>query len=322
MNGNGSENACSIIANPEGKSWDFAQRIYEDLRQRSNRFELNEIHVKEFRDKEIKVKIKENVRRKNCFFIHDSALAPADWFLQLAFANEAMKNSSANEVVDVLPYMKFSRQDRKDESRVSVNARVLSDMLSLYTNRVITIDTHSAQLPSFYKIPFDNLYSSRLLHEYLAKNHADLLTNTIVMSPDAGGTSRAKGFASRLGVEDIVIGYKLRKKEGEIHEFKVVGEVAGQDVLIIDDMIDSGGTLIEAAKGVRAMGAKKVYVYCTHGLFSKGKDELGKYIDKIFVTNSIPQTPHEKLEIVPLEGLFAEAIYRTNEGLSLSQLFE
>lgn len=322
MNGNGSENACAILANPEGKGWAFAEKVYSILRERSPRYELNEINLKQFRDGEIKIKIAENVRRKNCFFIHDSSLTPADWFLQLVFVNEALKNSSANEVVDVLPYMKFSRQDRKDESRVAVNARVVSDMLSLYANRVITIDTHSSQLPSFYRIPFDNLYSSRLLHEYLVKNHPGLLENTIVMSPDAGGTSRAKAFASKLGIEDIVIGYKLRQKAGEIHEFKVVGEVAGQNVLIIDDMVDSGGTLIEAAKSVRAAGAKNVYAYCTHGLFSKGRDDIGKAIDRFFVTNSIPQAPHEKIDVIPLEALFAEAIYRNNEGQSLSKLFE
>lgn len=319
---NNIENACSILANPEGNAWKFAQAIYENLHARSTRFELNEINIKKFRDGEIKVKIKENVRRKNCFFIHDSSLAPAEWFLQLAFVNEALKNSSANEIVDVLPYLKFSRQDRKDESRVAVNARVLSDVLSLYAHRVLTIDAHSSQLPSFYRIPFDNLYSSRLLFDYLSKNHSELLQNTIVMSPDAGGTSRAKAFASRLGIEDIVIGYKFRKKEGEIKEFKVIGEVKGENVLIIDDMIDSGGTLIEAAKSVRAMGAKKVYVYCTHGIFSKGREDVGKAVDRVFVTNSIFQVPHEKIEIIPLEELFAEAIYRNNEGQSLSQLFE
>lgn len=319
---NNIENACSILANPEGKAWEFAQSIYEKLHERSKRFELNEINIKTFRDEEIKVKLKDNVRRKNCFFIHDSTLNPADWFLQLILVNEAMKNSSANEIVDVLPYMKFSRQDRKDESRVAVNARVLADTLSLYADRVLTIDTHCGQLPSFYRIPFDNLYSSRLLYEYLKQKHSQLLENTVVMSPDAGGTSRAKGFASKLGIENIVIGYKFRKKDGEIQEFKVVGELKGENVLIIDDMIDSGGTIIEAAKSVRAMGAKKVYVYCTHGLFSKGREEISRAVDRVFVTNSIPQLVHEKIEVIPLENLFAEAIYRTNEGSSLSQLFE
>ncbi len=316
------DNPCSILADPNGGAWKFANAIYENLRLRSGNFELNEITIKEFRDHELKVKIKNNIRRKNCFFIHDSSLKPADWFLQLALVNEAVRSSSANELIDVLPYMKFSRQDRKDESRVAVNARVVSDSLSLYADRVLTIDTHSSQLPSFYRIPFDNLYSSRLLHEYLKQNHPYLLENTVVMSPDAGGTSRAKGFASRLGIEDIVIGYKYRKKEGEIHDFKVVGELKGENVLIIDDMIDSGGTIIEAAKGVRAMGAKRVYVYCTHGLFSKGKEEISRAVDRMFVTNSIPQSSEGNIEVIPLENLFAEAIYRTNEGSSLSQLFE
>ncbi|MFH0970473.1 MAG: ribose-phosphate diphosphokinase [Candidatus Diapherotrites archaeon] len=316
------DNPCSILADPNGGAWEFAKKIYENLCKRNGTFELNEISIKEFRDHEIKVKIKENIRRKNCFFIHDSSLKPADWFLQLALVNEAVHSSSANELIDVLPYMKFSRQDRKDESRVAVNARAVSDILSLYTNRILTIDTHSSLLPSFYRIPFDNLYSSRMLYEYLKKNHPTLLENAIIMSPDAGGTSRAKGFATKLGIENIVIGYKYRKKEGEIHEFKVVGEVKGENVLIIDDMVDSGGTIIEAVKGVRAMGAKRVYVYCTHGLFSSGRENIARVVDGMFVTNSIPQQPSGNVEVIPLENLFAEAIYRTNEGSSLSQLFE
>jgi ribose-phosphate pyrophosphokinase len=160
------------------------------------------------------------------------------------------------------------------------------------------------------------------LFDYLSKNHSTLLKNTVVMSPDAGGTSRAKGFATKLGIEDIVIGYKYRKKEGEINDFKVVGEVAGENVLIIDDMIDSGGTIVEAAKSVRKLGAKNVYVYCTHGLFSKGRELLSGVVDKVFVTNSIPQPSSGNVEVIPLEELFAEAIYRNNCGMSLSQLFE
>lgn len=316
------ETPCSILADPNGKAWDFAQSIYENLQKRSEKFELNEINIKEFRDKEIKVKIRDNVRRKNCFFIHDSSKPPAEWFLELAFVNESLRSSSANEIVDVLPYMKFSRQDRKDESRVSVNARVLSELLSIHSDRVLTIDTHCAQLPSFYRIPFDNLYSSKLLFEFLTKKHPNVLQNTVVMSPDAGGTSRARAFASILGIENIIIGHKYRKKEGEISEFKVIGELKGENVLIIDDMIDSGGTIIEAAKAVRELGAKKVYGYCTHGLFSKGKEEICNALDLLFVTNSIPQEKHEKIELIPLNDLFAEAIYRTSEGSSLSQLFE
>lgn len=316
------ENGCSILADPQGNAWGFAQSIYENLRKRSSKFELNEVHVKQFRDGEIKVKIKDNARRKNCFFIHDSGKHPAEWFLELVLVNQALKNSSANEVIDVLPYMKFSRQDRKDESRVAVNARALSDVISLYANRVLTIDTHFPQLPSFYSIPFDNLYSSGLLHEYLQSNHPEILQDTVVMSPDAGGTSRAKAFASRLGISDIIIGYKHRKKDGEIQEYKIVGELKKENVLIIDDMVDSGGTLIEAVKCVKQAGAGKVFVYCTHGLFSAGRELVANAVDLMLVSNSIPQPEHKGIEVISLEGLFAEAIYRLNEGTSLSALFE
>ena len=313
---------CSILADPQGKAWDFAKSIYNILHKKSEKFRLNEVHIKKFRDNEIKVKIAENVRRNNCFFIHDSSKSPADWFLELTLVNEALKNSSANEIIDVLPYMKFSRQDRKDESRVAVNARVLSDAISIYANRVLTIDAHSSQLPSFYRIPFDNLYSSRLLHEYLKTHHPEILQNTIVMSPDAGGTSRARAFASRLGIKDIVIGYKHRKLEGDIDDFKIVGDIKGKNILIVDDMIDSGNTLREALKCLKEIEKdKKVYAYCTHGLFTEGRERISNEFDLVFVTNSIPQPDHNKIEIIPLDELFAEAIYRTNEGLSLSELF-
>ena len=313
---------CSILADPEGRAWTFASSIYENLSRRSEKFELNEINIKRFRDNEIKVKIKDNIRRKNCFFIHDSSKQPADWFLELVLVNEALKYSSAHEITDVLPYMRFSRQDRKDESRVAVSARALSDVISIYSNRVLTIDIHNSSIPSFYRIPFDNLYSSGVLYEYLNSNHPEILEDSVVMSPDVGGASRAKAFALRLGLEDIVIGYKYRKKEGEVSDFKIVGDVRDKNILIADDIVDSGSTLTEAAKALRKEGAKKIYSYCTHGIFTKGRDKICNETDLMFVTNSISQELHEKLNIIPLDSLFAEAIYRTNEGLSLSELFD
>jgi ribose-phosphate pyrophosphokinase len=314
---------CSILADPEGKAWDFAYSIYENLRKKSDKFEMNEVRVKRFRDGEIKVKIKENIRRKNCFFIHDSSKQPAEWLMELIFVNEAMKNSSANEIINVLPYTKFSRQDRKDESRVAVNAKALADVICLYANRVLTVDAHFTQIQGFYRIPLDNLYSSNVLLDYLKAKHKDFLGNIVVMSPDAGGASRAKAFATKLGIKDIVIGYKYRKSEGEVNEFKIIGEVAGKNVLIVDDIVDSGNTLIEAARKLREEGAKKVYAYCTHGVFSKNaREKISKELDLMIVSNSIPQPKHEKIEVVPLNDFFTEAIYRTSEGFSLSELFE
>jgi len=314
---------CSILAERDGKAWNFSYSIFENLKRRSDKFELNEIGIKRFRDGEIKVKIKDNIRGKNCFFVHDSSKAPAEWFLELVLVNEALKYSSANQITDVLPYMRFSRQDRKDESRVAVNARAVSDVISLYAGRVLTVDAHSALLPSFYRIPFDNLYSSRALFEYLKQRHPELLEKVKIMSPDVGGTSRAKAFATRFGIEDIVIGYKYRKVEGEVSEFKIVGDVRDQDILIVDDIVDSGNTLVEARRNLRDSGAGRVYVYCTHGVFSENaREKVSKNFDLVMVTNSIPQPEYENIEVIPLNELFAEAIYRTNEGLSLSELFE
>ncbi len=314
---------CVIIANPEGNAWGFASSIYEDLSARDKKFKLNELHVKKFRDGETKVRIEDNIRRANCFFIHDSSLHPDEWKTQLHFANHAMKFSSANEIVDVLPYHKFLRQDRKDESRVGVNAKAVADMIGLYADRVLTIDAHFEQIQGFYDIPVDNLYSSITLSEYLKEKHSELLENVVVMSPDVGGTTRARGFANRLGVKDIVIGYKHRPKAGELSDdYKIVGEVAGKDVLLIDDIVDSGSTLITAAKTAKENGAKEVYSYCTHGIFSEGaREKMSEELDLVIVSDSIPQLPYPSIEILPLAKLFAESIYRTNEGESLSDLF-
>ena len=244
--------------------------------------------------------------------------------MQLHFVNEAMKFSSANDIVDVLSYHKFLRQDRKDESRVGISARAVADMVGLYADRVMTIDSHFEQIQGFYKIPVDNLYSSKIFSEYVKKNCPGLLKDVVVMSPDVGGTTRARGFANRLGIEEIVIGNKYRPKAGEIGEdYRIVGEVEDKNVLIVDDIIDSGNTLVAASDAARKKGALKVYAYGTHGLFTEdARDSLSQKLDLVITSDSIYQPQHPKIEVIPLADLFAKAIYRTNEGESLSQLFE
>lgn len=151
--------SCMILADKQGKAWDFAYSIYEILNKKNKKFEINEVEIKRFPDGEIKAKIKENVRKSNCFFIHDSSKNPAEWFLELALVNGALKTSSVNEITNVLPYMKFARQDRKDESRVSISSKVVADVIQLYANRVITCELHAPQIQGFYDIPVDNLYT-------------------------------------------------------------------------------------------------------------------------------------------------------------------
>lgn len=314
---------CMILADRQGKAWDFAYSIYEILNKKNKKFEMNELEIKRFKDGEIKARIKENVRKSNCFFIHDSSKDPADWFLELALVNEALKTSSANEITNVLPYMKFARQDRKDESRVSISGKVVADVTGLYADRVITCELHAPQIQGFYNIPVDNLYTFPVFTNYLKEKHKDFLENLVILSPDVGGAVRARALAGRLGIEDIAIGSKVRKEAGKVAEFKILGDVSGKNALMVDDMIDSGGTIETGAITAREQGAKEIYVIATHGIFSENaRERLSKVVDKIMVSNTIPQPEHEKIEVIKLEELFADAINCVNEGKSLSKLFE
>ena len=322
-----------LVGNLDGGYKYFIKKVYEKLSEKlEDKVKLVNVKIKTFRDGEIKVKIEENVREKICFYIHDCSLPPNDWFLQLSFINYALKYSSASKVVDVLPYLYFSRQDRKDESRVAINARVVADNISLYADEVITCDLHSPQIQAFYSIPLNNLYSfphaidQMLMDEETRKDFYDGL---VIMSPDAGGVKRAESFLKRLSKKinkeiDLVFGYKKRPKEGEVSEYKVSGnvkDIKGKNVLIVDDIIDSGNTLINAARVLKENKAKKVFAYATHGLFTEGYEKLLNILDRIFVSNTKPQD-EKKVKVIDLSDLFAEAIYRIYTGQSLSILFE
>lgn len=254
--------------------------------------------------------------------IHDPNLSPADWHLQIHLINEALRNSSAHEIVNVFPYMRFSRQDRKDESRTSQSAKALKDIIQPYANRILTVDVHNPAIQGFYDVSFDNLYSSPLVVNFLQTHHRPMLEDLVVMSPDAGGASRAQAFAKKLDQESIAIGYKVRPKEGEVGSIRILGEVKGKNILMIDDIIDSGNTLIKAALAVREQGAKAVYAYCTHALFTEGIEKVAAAFDRLFISDTLKTSPHPKVEVISLVPLFADAIHRTNEGLSLSKLFE
>jgi ribose-phosphate pyrophosphokinase len=317
-----------LIGNLNGGYRYFIEKVYEKLREKlEEKVELIGVKIIRFRDGEIKVKIEENVREKTCFYIHDCSLTPSDWFLQLALINHALKYSSANKIVDVLPYHYFARQDRKDESRVAINAKVVADTISLYADRVVTCDLHSPQIQAFYEIPLDNLYSFPSAIEQMLKDEEfkEGVENLAIMAPDEGGVKRALAFLKKLSKKinkdiDLVIGYKERPKEGEISNYRFIGNVKGKNVLVIDDIIDSGNTLANAAKVLKENAAEKVFAYATHGLFTEGHEKL-KEIDKIFVSNTKPQD-EERVKVIDLTDLFAEAIFRIYKGLSLSSLFE
>ncbi|MFH1358291.1 MAG: ribose-phosphate diphosphokinase [archaeon] len=313
----------SIIADPKGNSWELACKIYKYLIEKSEDFELNELSVKRFRDGEIKPKIMANVRGKNCFFIHDSSLLASEWHLQLCLVNNALRNSSAHEIIDVVPYLRFSRQDRKEESRVPISAQVIADNIGSYDHtRILTIEVHNLSVQGFYRVPFDSLYTFPIVISYIKNFYPEILEDIVIMSPDAGGAKRAESFAKRLGKNDVAFGYKSRPTEGEVDKLKILGDVKDKNVLIIDDIVDSGNTLINAAKSLREQGAKNIYAYCTHGLFTEGVEKVTSNFNKFFIGDTIKQEPNNNLEIISFASLLAEAILRISNGHSLSALFE
>src|SRR3989344_2603581 len=316
------EKRFAILADPESESWGFAQRVFDNLRLKSDEFTLDKITVKEFRDGEIKPRISDNIRGRVCFFIHDSNKNPSRWFLELCLINEALKKSAASEIIDILPYFKFARQDRKDEPRVPISAEVVADVIELYADGVLTLDVHTPAIDGFFKIRFDNLHSFESVVKYLKEKNMIDFSNMVVMSPDAGGAARANSFAKYMGINDIAIGYKVRKEAGEVGDFRILGDVKDKDVFIVDDIVDSGNTLVRAAETLRLSGARRIYGYCTHGLFTKGQDYVLSSFDKFYVGDTIAQQAHEKLEVISFANLFAEAIYRVSQGMSLSELFK
>jgi ribose-phosphate pyrophosphokinase len=310
-----------IIADLNSSVGEFASKIYENLKKRQLGVEFNELKITKFRDGEIKPKITENVRRKKCYYIPDSAKSPNDWLVELIFVNDALKNSSAEEIIDIIPYLKYGRQDRKDESRVSISSKVVARAISQDAKRAITIDAHSSQLQGFYDIPFDNLYSAPTVAEYFKKNYSEIMKNCVILSPDVGGAKRVESFAKRFVIEDIALGHKSRPKAGEVGKnYKLIGDVKDKNVIIVDDIIDSGNTLVRAAEECKKQGALKIYAYGTHGLFTKGTNL--ENIERIFTTDSVYRGNDKNVEVISLVDLFSEVIYRVNEGKSLSELFD
>jgi ribose-phosphate pyrophosphokinase len=317
-----------IIGDPAGAGYGFAKGVYNyvcDKERRQFGIRFADIQRKEFRDKEYKLRISYNIRRKRCFYIHDPNKDPKQWVTDLLFILEAMKDSSPSEINVIFPYMRFARQDRKDESRVSVNIKAIADIVSYYADRGLTVDLHAPQIQEYFGIPFDNLESNPVLINYLKEHHLDLLKDLVIVSPDAGGAKRAEGLQKKLGREgihtDLAICYKRRKAENEVGEIRVMGEVEGKNCLVVDDIIDTGGTLVKTGQVLKERGAKVVYAYGSHGLFTDGIGKFGVF-DRILTSDSVITQRGGHFETISLINLFGEAIYRTMVGESLSSLFE
>lgn len=283
---------------------------------------LSDASIKRFSDGEISVQIGENVRGKDAFIIQ-STCAPTDTnLMELLILTDALKRSSASSVTAVVPYFGYARQDRKAAPRVPITAKLVANMMQTAgINRVITMDLHAGQIQGFFDVPVDNLYGTIAFTNYVKNKH---LVNPIVASPDIGGVARARSMAKILKL-DLVIVDKRREKANESEVMNVIGDVASKDVILIDDMVDTAGTLIKAAKAFKERGANSVMAFCTHPVLSgKARENLASgAIDELVVTDTIPlNEPCEHVKVISVASLFAEVIRRVYHGESVNGLFE
>lgn len=297
----------------------LAQNIAKKLRREL----FNPVSV--FSDGEIRIKVPENVRRRHVFIIQSTCPPVNDSLLELVFMADAARRSSADEITAVIPYFGYARQDRKEMPRVPISASVVASVLeNAGIDRIVTLDIHSEQQQGFIKRPWDNLYGSFALIPEIKKRK---LKNVVIAAPDKGGMTRATGYARLLGANDIALVYKERDiaVNNKSDASAMIGNVKGRDVLLVDDMIDTGGTIVHAANYLKKMGAGRVIVCATHGIFSgaapeKFKDSL---IDELIVSDTIPlpseMRKYKKVTVVSVADLLARAIEHIESGESLSR---
>ena len=286
---------------------------------------LGKIDLETFSDGELRVAFQENIRGENVFLVQ-STNPPAENLMQLLLMLDAAKRASAKTVTAVIPYYGYSRQDRKDQPRVPISARMIMDLMSAAgVDRMITMDLHSPQIQGFTNVPFDNLYSRIVLFNKLKEYQLDF-DNGVVLAPDIGSAKMSQSYAKKLGIGFALID-KRRPKHNVTEVVNLIGDLKNKHVFIIDDMIDTAGTICNAARTAIENGAKSVMAIATHPVLSGPAIERLKDapIDKIIVSDTIDISNNKifnKLEIVSVAEVFAEAIIRINKGDSISELFK
>ncbi|MFT5779146.1 MAG: ribose-phosphate pyrophosphokinase [Crocinitomicaceae bacterium] len=281
---------------------------------------LGDVKVTDFSDGEFQPSFEETVRGQDIFIIQ-STMPPTDNLFELLLMVDAAKRASANKIIVVIPYFGFARQDRKDKPRVAIGARLVANMLmAAGIDRIMTMDLHADQIQGFFEVPVDHLFGSTIFYPEIAKFNTG---NLIMAAPDAGGTKRANSYAKRLNV-GLAICHKQRRKPNEIAEMTVIGDVAGKDVLLVDDMIDTAGTLTQAADLFMEKGALSVRAFCTHAVLSGPAYErlTNSKITELIVTDTIPlKEPHDKIRVISVSDLFADVIRRMVNNQSISSHF-
>ncbi|MBE0492463.1 MAG: ribose-phosphate pyrophosphokinase [Sulfurospirillum sp.] len=282
---------------------------------------LSAADIKRFSDGEISVQISESVRGKDVFIIQ-STCAPANVnLMELLILTDALRRSSASSITAIMPYFGYARQDRKAAPRVPITAKLVANMIQIAgVDRVVTIDLHAGQIQGFFDIPVDNLYGSIIFHEYIQNKN---LKNPIIASPDIGGVARARNFAKKLGV-DMVIVDKRREKANESEVMNIIGDVSGKDVILVDDMIDTAGTIVKAAAILKQKGATSVMACCTHPVLSGPAYERIENgdLDELIVSDTIPlKQKSDKIKVLSVAPVFAEVIRRVYHNESVNGLF-
>jgi ribose-phosphate pyrophosphokinase len=287
---------------------------------------LTKAVVRRFADMEIFVQIQENVRGSDVFILQSTSFPANDHLMELLIITDALRRASARRITAVIPYFGYARQDRKVGSRAPISSKLVANLITRAgVDRVMTLDLHAEQIQGFFDIPTDNLFASPVMVRDI-KEHSDL-TNLMVVSPDVGGVARARGFAKRINAPLAIID-KRRERAGESEVMNVIGDVAGYTCILVDDIVDSGGTLVNAADALLANGAKEVSAYISHGVLSGGAAAriTGSRLKELVITDSILPTEAVRnapnirtLSIAPLIG---EAISRTASEESVSSLFD
>ena len=288
---------------------------------------LAQAEVKRFKDNEIFVEIQENVRGEDVFIIQSTSYPANDHLMELLIGIDALRRASARRITAVIPYYGYGRQDRKVGGRTPISAKLVANLITTAgANRVLTLELHAGQIQGFFDIPTDNLFSTPVLERDIRENCKDT-TKLMIVSPDVGGVVRARALANRLGA-DLAIVDKRREKAGVSEVMHIIGDVEGRECIMVDDIVDSGGTLCNAAQSLLEEGAKSVSAYITHGVLSNGAvkriDE--SKLKELVVTNSIDpdarKTPSKKIRTMSVAQLMGDAIWRIANEESVSSLFE
>lgn len=287
---------------------------------------LVKAQVRRFADMEIFVEIQENVRGQDVFIIQSTAFPTNDHLMELLIISDALRRSSAKRITAVIPYFGYARQDRRASGRTPISAKLVANLITeAGVDRVLTVDLHAGQIQGFFDIPTDNLFAAPLMARDI-KEHMNT-SNVMVVSPDVGGVVRARALAKRIDAPLAIVD-KRRERAGESEVMNIIGDVAGRSCILVDDIVDSGGTLCNAAEALLAKGAKEVYAYITHGVLSGGAVAriAASKLKELMITDSIQPTDAVKvaknIRVISVGNLLGEAIERTALETSVSSLFD